>query len=86
MGHWKHDFTLRRLRLETGAVIPAHARATILSILTFLEGIGFSLLFTTAVLIVGRLLLQRVRLSVLHYVGAAVCVFMAALTVWEMTR
>lgn len=36
--------------------------------------------------IVGRLLLQRVRLSVLHYVGATVCVFMAALTVWEMTR
>ena len=36
--------------------------------------------------IVGRLLLQRIRLSVLHYVGAAVCVFMAALTVWEMTR
>ena len=34
----------------------------------------------------GRLLLQRVRLSVLHYVGAGVCVFMAALTVWEMTR
>jgi len=26
-GHWKHDFTLRRLKLETGATIPAHARA-----------------------------------------------------------
>ena len=36
--------------------------------------------------IVGRLLLQRVRLSVLHYVGATVCVLMALLTVWEMTR
>ena len=35
---------------------------------------------------VGRLLLQRVRLSLLHYVGATVCVLMACLTVWEMTR
>ncbi len=26
-GHWQHDFTLRRLKLETGATIPAHARA-----------------------------------------------------------
>ncbi len=36
--------------------------------------------------IVGRLLLQRVKLSVLHYVGATVCVLMAGLTVWEMTQ
>ena len=27
IGHWKHDFTLRRLKLETGAVIPAHSRS-----------------------------------------------------------
>jgi mannose-6-phosphate isomerase-like protein (cupin superfamily) len=27
VGHWKHDFTLRRLKLETGATIAAHARA-----------------------------------------------------------
>ncbi len=27
IGHWKHDFTLRRLKLQTGAAIPAHARA-----------------------------------------------------------
>lgn len=26
-GHWKHDFTLRRLKLETGATIPAHSRS-----------------------------------------------------------
>ncbi|MNL45294.1 Cupin domain protein [compost metagenome] len=26
-GHWQHDFTLRRLKLETGAIVPAHARA-----------------------------------------------------------
>jgi quercetin dioxygenase-like cupin family protein len=27
IGHWQHDFALRRLKLETGATIPAHARA-----------------------------------------------------------
>ena len=27
IGHWQHDFTLRRLKLETGATIPPHARA-----------------------------------------------------------
>ncbi|WP_449393565.1 cupin domain-containing protein [Devosia riboflavina] len=27
VGHWKHDFTLRRFKLETGATIPAHARS-----------------------------------------------------------
>lgn len=27
IGHWKHDFTLRRLKLETGATIPAHSRS-----------------------------------------------------------
>ena len=27
VGHWKHDFTLRRLKLETGATIPMHSRS-----------------------------------------------------------
>ncbi len=27
VGHWKHDFTVRRLKLETGAKVPAHARS-----------------------------------------------------------
>jgi putative Ca2+/H+ antiporter (TMEM165/GDT1 family) len=36
--------------------------------------------------VVGRVLLRHVKLSVLHYVGAAVCLVMAVLTVWEMTR
>ena len=27
VGHWQHGFALRRLKLETGATIPAHARA-----------------------------------------------------------
>lgn len=52
----------------------------------FLGAWGALLAVSGLAVIVGRLLLQRVRLSVLHYVGAAVCVFMAALTVWEMTR
>ena len=30
IGHWKHDFTLRRLKLETGATIPARAPASML--------------------------------------------------------
>jgi Ca2+/H+ antiporter, TMEM165/GDT1 family len=52
----------------------------------FLGAWGALLAVSGLAVIVGRLLLQRVRLSVLHYVGAAVCVFMAALTLWEMTR
>ena len=27
IGHWQHDFALRRLKLETGATIPQHSRA-----------------------------------------------------------
>ena len=52
----------------------------------FLGAWGALLAVSGLAVIVGRLLLQRVRLSLLHYVGAAVCVSMAALTVWEMTR
>ena len=52
----------------------------------FLGAWGALLAVSGLAVIVGRLLLQRVRLSVLHYVGAAVCVSMAALTVWVMTR
>ena len=52
----------------------------------FLGAWGALLAVSGLAVIVGRLLLQRIRLSLLHYVGATVCVFMAALTVWEMTR
>ena len=52
----------------------------------FLGAWGALLAVSGLAVIVGRLLLQRVRLSVLHYVGATVCLLMAALTVWEMTR
>jgi mannose-6-phosphate isomerase-like protein (cupin superfamily) len=27
VGHWQHDFVLRRLKLETGATIPTHSRS-----------------------------------------------------------
>ena len=27
IGHWQHDFALRRLKLETGATIPSHSRS-----------------------------------------------------------
>ena len=52
----------------------------------FLGAWGALLAVSGLAVIVGRLLLQRVRLSVLHYVGATVCVLMAGLTVWEMTH
>ena len=52
----------------------------------FLGAWGALLAVSGLAVIVGRILLQHVRLSVLHYVGATVCVLMAALTVWEMTR
>ncbi|MDZ5661495.1 TMEM165/GDT1 family protein [Nocardioides sp. zg-1308] len=52
----------------------------------FIGAWGALLAVSGLAVIVGRLLLQRVRLSVLHYVGATVCVLMAVLTVWEMTR
>jgi Ca2+/H+ antiporter, TMEM165/GDT1 family len=52
----------------------------------FLGAWGALLTVSGLAVIVGRLLLNRVRLSVLHYVGASVCVLMAALTIWEMTR
>ena len=52
----------------------------------FLGAWGALLAVSGLAVVVGRLLLQLVRLSVLHYVGATVCVLMAGLTVWEMTR
>ena len=52
----------------------------------FLGAWGALLAVSGLAVIVGRLLLQRVRLSLLHYLGATVCLLMAGLTVWEMTR
>jgi putative Ca2+/H+ antiporter (TMEM165/GDT1 family) len=52
----------------------------------FLGAWGALLAVSGLAVIVGRLLLQRIRLAVLHYLGATVCLLMAGLTVWEMTR
>ena len=52
----------------------------------FLGAWGALLAVSGLAVVVGRLLLSRVRLSVLHQLGAAVCLLMAGLTVWEMTR
>jgi putative Ca2+/H+ antiporter (TMEM165/GDT1 family) len=52
----------------------------------FLGAWGALLAVSGLAVIVGRVLLDHVRLSLLHHVGAAVCLLMAGLTVWEMTR
>ena len=50
----------------------------------FVGAWGALLTVSGLAVIVGRVLLNHVRLSVLHYVGAAVCVLMSALTIWEL--
>lgn len=52
----------------------------------FVGAWGALLAVSGLAVIVGRVLLARIRLSVLHYLGAGVCLLMACLTVWEMTR
>ena len=52
----------------------------------FIGAWGALLAVSALAVIVGRVLLVRVRLSLLHYLGASVCLLMACLTVWEMTR
>ncbi len=52
----------------------------------FIGAWGALLAVSGLAVIVGRVLLNHIRLSLLHYVGAVVCVLMAVLTVWEMTR
>ena len=51
----------------------------------FIGAWGALLAVSGLAVLVGRFLLNHVRLSVLHYVGAGVCVLMAALTLWELT-
>lgn len=47
---------------------------------------AWSALLTVSALaiLVGRALLKRVRLSVLHYVGASICLLLAAITAYEL--
>lgn len=52
----------------------------------FIGAWGALLAVSGLAVIVGRVLLARIKLSALHYLGASVCLLMACLTVWEMTR
>lgn len=52
----------------------------------FIGAWGALLAVSGLAVIVGRVLLARIRLSLLHYLGAGVCLLMACLTAWEMTR
>lgn len=52
----------------------------------FLGAWGALLAVSGLAVIVGRVLIARISLSLLHYLGASVCLLMACLTVWEMTR
>ena len=52
----------------------------------FIGAWGALLAVSGLAVIVGRVLLARIKLSLLHYLGASVCLLMAGLTVWEMTR
>jgi Ca2+/H+ antiporter, TMEM165/GDT1 family len=52
----------------------------------FVGAWGALLAVSGLAVILGRFLLKHVRLLVLHYVGASVCVLMAGLTVWELLR
>jgi Ca2+/H+ antiporter, TMEM165/GDT1 family len=51
----------------------------------FIGAWGALLTVSGLAVIVGRVLLNHVKLSVLHYIGGGVCVLMAALTLWELT-
>jgi putative Ca2+/H+ antiporter (TMEM165/GDT1 family) len=50
----------------------------------FLGAWGALLTVSGLAILAGRFLLQHVRLSVIHYLGAAVCLVLAAVTAWEL--
>ena len=50
----------------------------------FLGSWGALLAVSGLAVIVGRVLLNHVKLSMLHYVGATVCLLMAGWTLWEL--
>lgn len=52
----------------------------------FVGAWGALLAVSGLAVLVGRVLLNHVRLSVLHYLGASVCLLMAGLTLWELLR
>ena len=50
----------------------------------FIGAWGALLTVSGLAILAGRFLLQHVRLSVIHYLGAAVCLVLAAVTAWEL--
>ncbi len=52
----------------------------------FIGAWGALLAVSGLAVIVGRVLLAHIKLSLLHYLGAGVCLLMGCLTVWEITR
>ena len=50
----------------------------------FIGAWGALLAVSGLAVVVGRVLLQHVRLSVVHYVGAGVCLLLAAVTAYEL--
>ncbi len=52
----------------------------------FLGAWGALLVVSGIAVLAGRVLLRHVRLAVIHYVGASVCLVLAAVTAWELLR
>jgi len=52
----------------------------------FLGAWGALLAVSGLAVVAGRYLLRHIRLSVIHYVGAAVCLMLAAVTAYELLR
>lgn len=52
----------------------------------FVGAWGALLVVSAIAILAGRFLLQHVRLSVIHYVGAAVCLALAGLTAYDIVR
>lgn len=52
----------------------------------FIGAWGALLAVSGLAVVAGRVLLRRVRLSVIHYIGAAVCLLLAAYTLYELAR
>ena len=50
----------------------------------FVGAWGALLAVSGLAVVVGRVLLSRMRLSTLHYVGATVCLVLVGITVWEL--
>jgi putative Ca2+/H+ antiporter (TMEM165/GDT1 family) len=55
-------------------------------IAVFLGAWGALVTVSGIAVLAGRYLLRHVRLSVIHYIGAAVCLMLAAITVYDLLR